>query len=147
MKKGGIYNAELAKAIGKMGHGDIILIGDVGCPFPRHEMTTCVDLAVSDGVPKVTDVMKAVLEELVVESYIVSEETKEISPEKYAEFKSILEEEENKGNALEEKTIPHPEMKDLWLNGALKGEEVKVFVRTGERCPFCYIALVAGVDF
>lgn len=147
MKKGGIYNAELAKAVGRMGHGDIILIGDVGCPFPRHEMTTCVDLAVSDGVPKVTDVMKAVLEELVVESYIVSEETKEISPEKYAELKSILEKEENKGNALAEKTIPHMEMKDLWLNGALKGEEVKVFVRTGERCPYCYIALEAGVDF
>lgn len=147
MKKGGIYNAELAKAIGKMGHGDIILIGDVGCPFPRHEMTTCVDLAVSDGVPKVTEVMKAVLEELVVESYIVSEDTKQISPEKYEEFRSILEKEDNKGNALEEKTIPHMEMKDLWLNGALKGEEVKVFVRTGERCPYCYIALVAGVDF
>ncbi len=147
MKKGGIYNAELAKAIGKMGHGDMILIGDVGCPFPRHEMTTCVDLAVSDGVPKVTDVMKAVLEELVVEGYIVSEETKKISPAKYEEFKEILSKEKNKGNDLVETTIPHPEMKDLWLNGALKGEEVKVFVRTGERCPYCYIALVAGVDF
>lgn len=147
MKKGGIYNAELAKAIGKMGHGDIILIGDVGCPFPRHEMTTCVDLAVSDGVPKVTDVLKAVLEELVVEGYIVSEETKEISPAKYEEFKEILSKEKNKGNDLVETTIPHPEMKDLWLNGALKGEEVKVFVRTGERCPYCYVALVAGVDF
>lgn len=147
MKKGGIYNVELAKAVGRMGHGDMILIGDVGCPFPRHTMTTCVDLAVSDGVPKVTDVMKAVLEELVVESYIVSQETKEISPETYEEFKGILEKETNKGNALAEKTIPHPEMKDLWLNGGLNGEEVKVFVRTGERCPYCYIILVAGVDF
>ena len=34
MKKSGIYNSELAKAVSKMGHGDIILIGDVGCPFP-----------------------------------------------------------------------------------------------------------------
>ncbi len=147
MKKGGIYNTELAKAVGRMGHGDMILIGDVGCPFPRHTMTACVDLAVSDGVPKVTDVMKAVLEELVVESFIVSQETKEISPETYEEFKGILEKETNKGNALAEKTIPHPEMKDLWLNGGLNGEEVKVFVRTGERCPYCYIILVAGVDF
>ena len=147
MKKGGIYNTELAKAVGRMGHGDMILIGDVGCAFPRHTMTACVDLAVSDGVPKVTDVMKAVLEELVVESFIVSQETKEISPETYEEFKGILEKETNKGNALAEKTIPHPEMKDLWLNGGLNGEEVKVFVRTGERCPYCYIILVAGVDF
>ncbi len=147
MKKSGIYNSELAKAVSKMGHGDIILIGDVGCPFPRHDMTTCVDLAVCEGVPKVTDVVKAVLSELVVESYIVTEETKSVSPQVYEEFKTILSKENNKGNALVEKCIPHVDMKNLWLNGALNGEEVKVFVRTGERCPFCYIALVAGVDF
>lgn len=147
MKKGGIYNSKLSEVIGKMGHGDIILIGDVGCPFPRHEMTTSIDLAVSDGVPKVTDVVKAVLEELVVEQYIVSEETKMISPEKYNEFKEIMDLETNKGNPLLENTIPHIEMKNLWLNGSLEGKEVKAFVRTGERCPYCYIALVAGVDF
>ena len=137
MKKSGIYNSELAKAVSKMGHGDIILIGDVGCPFPRHDMTTCVDLAVCEGVPKVTDVVKAVLSELVVESYIVTEETKSVSPQVYEEFKSILSKEDNKGNVLVEKCIPHVDMKNLWLNGALNGEEVKVFVRTGERCPFC----------
>ena len=147
MKKYGIYNSELAKAVSKMGHGDIILIGDVGCPFPRHDMTTCVDLAVCEGVPKVTEVVKAVLSELVVESYIVTEETKSVSPQVYEEFKAILSKENNKGNALVEKCIPHVDMKNLWLNGALNGEEVKVLVRTGERCPFCYIALVAGVDF
>ena len=147
MKKAGIYNAELIKAISKMGHGDIILIGDVGCPFPRHEMTTCIDLAVCEGVPKVSDVLKAVLSELVVESYIVTDETKSVSPSVYQEFQAILSKEKNKGNELVEKCIPHVKMKDLWLNGALRGEEVKVFVRTGERCPYCYIALVAGVDF
>lgn len=147
MKKNGIYNAKLSEVVGKMGHGDIILIGDVGCPFPRHDMTTCIDLAVTDGVPKVTDVVKAVLEELVIEGYIVSEETKQVSPEKYQEFKNILDLEKNKGNAMNEETIPHMEMKNLWLNGSLEGKEVKAFVRTGERCPYCYNALVAGVDF
>lgn len=147
MKKSGILNSELSKAVGKMGHGDIILIGDVGCPFPRHEMTTCIDLAVTDGVPKVTDVLKTVLDELVVEEYIVSEETKSVSPAVYEEFKGILAQYDNKGNALKETTVEHLKMKNLWLNGALEGEEVKVFVRTGERVPFCYIALVAGVDF
>lgn len=147
MKKSGILNSELSKAVGKMGHGDIILIGDVGCPFPRHDMTTCIDLAVTDGVPKVTDVLKTVLDELVVEEYIVSEETKSVSPAVYEEFKGILSQYDNKGNALKETTVEHLKMKNLWLNGALEGEEVKVFVRTGERVPFCYIALVAGVDF
>ena len=38
MKKNGIYNAKLSEVVGKMGHGDIILIGDVGCPFPRQRV-------------------------------------------------------------------------------------------------------------
>lgn len=147
MKKSGIYNAQLAQAIAKMGHGDIILIGDVGCPFPRHEMTTCIDLAICEGVPKVAEVLEAVLKELVIESYIVTDETKKVSPHAYKQFREILDKENNKGNPLVEKTIPHVKMKDLWLNGGLRGDEVKVFVRTGERCPYCYIALEAGVDF
>lgn len=147
MKKNGIYHSELSKVIGKLGHGDIVLIGDVGCPFPRHDYTACIDLAVSDGIPKVSDVLKAVLSELVIETYIVADETKSVSPKVYEEFKVILDQENNKGNKLLEKTIPHVEMKDLWLNGGLRGEEVKLFIRTGERCPYSYIALVAGVNF
>jgi D-ribose pyranase len=147
MKRTGILNAELSKAVAAMGHGDIILIGDVGCPWPRHEMTKVVDLAITDGIPKVCDVVKVVLQELEVESYIVAHETKEISPKTYDEFKKIISQFKNKGNELKEKEIQHPNMKDLWLNGALNGEEVKVFVRCGERTPYCYIALVAGVDF
>lgn len=147
MKRTGILHGELSKAVGTMGHGDMILIGDVGCPFPRHEMTACIDLAVTDGVPKVRDVLKVVLQELETESYIVSEETKKISPQIYEEFKDILAGFQSKGNPLTEKTIPHEEMKHLWLNGALEGKEVKVFVRTGQRVPYCYIALEAGVDF
>lgn len=147
MKKKGILNIALSEAIAKMGHGDMILIGDVGCPFPRHELTAKIDLALTDGIPKVADVLKVVLEELVVESYIVSQETKDVNPVHYKEFTDIISAFDNKGNALPEKTIPHSEYKDLWLNGALRGEEVKVFVRTGERSPYAYIILVAGVDF
>lgn len=147
MKKSGILNSKLSEAVAKMGHGDIILIGDVGCPFPRHNMTTVVDLAVTDGVPKVIEVLKTVLDELEVESYIVSQETKDISPNKYEEFKNLIANYKNKGNPLNEKVLPHPEMKNMWLNGALEGQEVKVFVRCGERVPYCYIALEAGVDF
>ncbi|MGD1816320.1 MAG: D-ribose pyranase [Pleomorphochaeta sp.] len=147
MKKDGIQNIALLNAISRMGHGDMILIGDVGCPFPRHDMTTCVDLAVTKDIPKVEDVLKAVLDELVVESYIVSEETKSVNPGHYETFTNIIKNYDNKGNALSEKTIAHDEMKDLWLNGALNGKEVKTFVRTGEQSPFSYIVLVAGVNF
>lgn len=147
MKRKSIFNIELSKEVAKLGHGDMILIGDVGCPFPRHELTKSIDLAVTDGIPMVTDVLEIVLEELVVESYIVSEETKSVSPDTYKEFTNILSKFKNKENDLIETTIKHDKMKDLWLNGALNGEEMKLFVRTGERTPYSYIILVAGVDF
>ncbi len=147
MKKSGIQNIALLNAIARMGHGDMILIGDIGCPFPRHEMTQCVDLAVVKDIPKVEDVLKAVLEELVVESYIVSEETKTVNPDHYKTFTEIIKNFDNKGNALVENTIAHDDMKNLWLNGALEGKEVKTFVRTGEHSPYSYIILVAGVNF
>ena len=147
MKKSGILHAELSKAVARMGHGDIIVIGDIGVPFPRHEMTTCIDLAITKGVPKVTDVLKVVLEELVCEEYIVAQETKDISPDVYADFKSIIDKHGNDSNELKERVLPHIDIKDLWLNGSFKGEEVKVFVRAGDHIPYCYIALAAGVSF
>ena len=53
----------------------------------------------------------------------------------------------NKGNDIIEENIPHPEFKDLVLNGSLQGKEVKVFVKTGEFTPYANIILVSGVDF
>ena len=147
MKQSGIQNSKLSELVARMGHGDMILIGDVGCPFPAHEMTTVIDLAVSAGVPTVEDVLKAVMSELVVESYIVSEETKMNNPEHYAAFTSIIKQHKNKGNDIVEKTMPHFPVKNLWLTGALHEEQMKGFVRTGERSPYAYIVLVAGVDF
>ncbi len=147
MRKKGIQNIALLDAISKMGHGDMILIGDIGCPFPRHDLTKCVDLAVINNIPKVEEVLDAVLDDLVVESYIVSEETKTVNPDHYKTFKKIISKYDNKGNDLIEKTIKHDDMKNLWLNGALEGKEVKTFVRTGELSPYSYIILVAGVNF
>lgn len=147
MKRTGIQNRKLSEMVAKMGHGDMILIGDLGCPFPAHDQTEVIDLAVSDGIPKVEEVLAAVMSELVVESYIVSEETKQCNPEHYKTFTDIINAYDNKGNAIEEKVLPHFPVKDLWLRGALKGEQVKAFVRTGERSPYAYIILVAGVDF
>lgn len=147
MKRTGIQNRKLSEMVAKMGHGDMILIGDVGCPFPAHDLTEVIDLAVSDGIPKVEEVLAAVMSELVVESYIVSKETKENNPEHYKTFTDIIHSYDNKGNKIGEKVMDHFPVKDLWLTGALNNEQMKAFVRTGERSPYAYIILVAGVDF
>lgn len=147
MKNGKCYNSMLSEAISKMGHGDIILIGDAGCAWPRHGQTKVIDLALCDGIPSVTDVLKVIMSELVVEGYMIPEEMKAQSPLQYQKYREILDREENKGNKLYEKVLPHTEFKDIWLNGGREKEQMNVFVRTGERCPYGYVALIAGVDF
>lgn len=147
MKTKGILHNELAKAIAKVGHGDMIVITDRGFPFPRHGMTECIDVSVGRGIPGVVDVLKTILEELEIEKVVIADETKTISPEIYKKFKEIINPIRNKGNKIEEENIPHPEFKDLVLNGSLERKEIKVFVKSGEFTPYANIILVSGVDF
>lgn len=121
----------------------MILIGDAGCAFPERETVAVIDLAVCEGVPLVADVLRAVLDELVVESYILAEESLGASPGAVKKLETVLSGYRNKSQSLIRKTLPHAELKRLWLGG----EQMKAFVRTGEYTPWGYIMLVAGVSF
>jgi D-ribose pyranase len=147
MKKSGVLHNELAQFVALMGHGDMLVIGDRGLPFPRHEYTTCIDLSIGRDLPRVVDVLKVVLQELEIERVIIANETKTVSPRAYQEFTQVLSGVKNKGNAIVEENIPHSEFKDMALNGALAGKEVKGFVRCGEFTSFANIILVSGVNF
>jgi len=147
MKRGGILNSGLSAAVSKLGHGDMILIGDVGCAFPEKETIEVIDLAVSNGIPLVVDVLRTVLEELVVESYILAEESlttnADASLDNVRKLENLLAKFPNMNGPITRKILPHADIKRLWLGG----EQMKVFVRTGEHTPWGYIMLVAGVSF
>ncbi len=147
MKTKGILHNDLAQAVAKMGHGDMLVLADRGFPFPRHEMTQSIDVSVGRNLPKVVDVLRIILEELEIEEVIIADESKSISPKTYAAFCEILSKKRNKGNTIIETNIPHAEFKDMVLNGGLERKEVKVFVKTGEFTPYANIILVSGVDF
>lgn len=147
MKTKGILHNDLAREVARLGHGDMLVITDRGFPFPRHEKTICIDVSVGRDLPRFVDVVKVVLEELEIEKVIIADETKSVSPEIYSQLKEIVSQIKNKGNDIVEENIPHPEFKDLVLNGSLQGKEVKVFVKTGEFTPYANIILVSGVDF
>ena len=155
MKTKGILNPQLAELVAEMGHGDILLIADRGIPFPQHDQTVCIDLSIKEGMPTVKDIMEVVLSELEIESVIIAEETKEVSPQVYQEFKEILDKIDNKGNPIREENIRHIDFKNIFLTGQpvhpdaidLTGREVKGIVRTGQFTPYAYIMLVAGVNF
>jgi len=147
MKTQGILHNDLARLIARLGHGDMLAVTDRGFPFPRHQYTECIDLSIGRNLPKVVDVVEIILQELEIEKVIIANETKTVSPSIYDKFKFILSKKKNKGNAIFEENIPHIEFKNLVLNGALEGKEVKGFVKTGEFTPYANIILISGVDF
>ena len=49
MRRGGIINANLAGAMGRLGHTDLVVVCDAGLPIPS--VPAVVDLAFRFGVP------------------------------------------------------------------------------------------------
>lgn len=49
MKKTCLLNNSISSVISKMGHTDIIAIGDCGLPIPKE--TKRIDLALTKGIP------------------------------------------------------------------------------------------------
>ncbi len=147
MKKGGVLHTELLRVISDMGHGNMLFIVDRGFPFPVHDLTKKVDVAVGCNVPRFLEVLKLVLEELEIEKAIIANETETVSPQVYKEMIEVFNGVKNKGNPVIIEKIPHEKFKHLGLRGAEEGEEIKAIVRTGEFTPYSNVILVSGVPF
>ncbi len=129
MKRGGIINGQLAAALARLGHTDLIVICDAGLPIlPGPEV---VDLAFAFGIPDFETVLRVLLEELVVEASIVAEEVRQANPHSHKLLTSCLPEPE---------FVPHDEFKRLV--GA-----ARLVVRTGEATPYSNVILRCGVPF
>ena len=124
MKKSGVLHVELAAAIARLGHGDLLVIGDAGLPVPPG--VPCIDLAVTLGVPGMLEVLDAVLSEMCVEHAFRAFEAAEI------------------GAAIDARVscevLPHNAFKD-------RSAKAVALVRTGEATPYANVGLVAGVVF
>ena len=127
MKRTGILNADLNAALSRLGHGDIVLVGDCGMPAPAG--VPVIDLALVHGVPRFEQVLDALLAELVVERCVAAEEAKgTVAQEWLSERFTDIE------------YIGHGDLKRL-------SGSARVFVRTGEATAFANAALVCGVPF
>ncbi len=131
MKKTGILNAQLAGYIAGLGHKEQFLIGDAGMPVPKG--IPIVDLVLCGGIPSFQQVVDAVLEETVVEGYIVAKEMQQENPRMARYLHSKL-------AWLPVQEVPHTELK-------LQTENVKFAIRTGEFTPYSNVILQAGVAF
>jgi len=131
MKKTPLLHAELSGLIARLGHGDLLVIGDAGLPIPAGPQR--IDLAVTANLPRFIDVVAVVLTELQTESAIIAQELPLCNQAVEAALRTQL-------GAIPISMIPHDEFKTLCA-------KARAIVRTGECSPYANVILRAGVVF
>ena len=124
-----ILNPELLGRLAALGHGDRVVIADAGLPIPADVPT--IDLSLVEGLPSFAQVLRVVLEALVVESATYAREADESRSE--PKVGELL-------GSVTSTTVSHEELKQLTQSASF-------VMRTGEFTPFMNICLVAGVPF
>ena len=131
MKRTTLLHAELSEVIARLGHGDLLVIGDAGLPIPDGPRR--IDLAVSANVPRFHDVLAAVLAEMQVESALIADEFAPANADVHAQLMRQL-------GRTPVAAVSHEQFKAL-TRGA------RAIVRTGEFSPYANVILRAGVVF
>ena len=128
MKKTGIFNVQLMMELTKLRHMDQFVICDAGFPVPKD--ANVVDVSLIAGVPSFMLVLKAVLNELIVEDCTIFDSMKEYNRETYDELQKIFVKQDKKEVSMEE-------FIELSANA-------KLFIRTGELKPASNILLTSA---
>ncbi|WP_311777296.1 D-ribose pyranase [Trueperella abortisuis] len=128
MKKAGLLNPELNRAIARLGHTDTFVVADCGLPVPAN--VPLIDLALVFGIPRFADVLGAVLVEVVVEGFTIASEARQ-------DVRNLLAQRVPEAGIAE---VPHEEFKRLVADAAF-------VVRTGETTPFANVLVHCGVPF
>lgn len=131
MKKDRILNPNILSEIAALGHTEYLCIADCGLPIPKGVKT--VDVSVKAGIPKFMELLEAVNDELVIESFIVASEIDSINPKLMKDIENTLE-------GLPAKKVSHEDFKKLV-------EKAKCVIRTGETSSYANVLLIGGVNF
>ncbi len=131
MKKRGILQNELSRVIATLGHTDSLVIADAGLPIPPD--VERIDLAVTGGIPKFLDVLRAVLDDVQVERAVIAREMRDTSPALHRELTALL-------GSIPLEEVSHEELKQLT-------HRARAVVRTGEFTPYANVVLFSGVVF
>lgn len=131
MKRTALLHAEISDTIARLGHGDLLVIGDAGLPIPPGPRR--IDLALSANIPRFIDVLRVVLGEMQVEAAILANEIDERNPVLRGQILTLLPD-----APIEQ--ISHEDFKALTARS-------RAMIRTGEFSPYANIILRAGVVF
>jgi len=131
MKRTRLLHAELSEVIARLGHGDLLVIGDAGLPIPEGPRR--IDLALTANVPRFHEVLAAVLSEMAVESAVIADELAPNNPAVHAELCRQL-------GQIPMSTTSHEDFKVATITA-------RAIVRSGEFSPYANVILRAGVVF
>jgi D-ribose pyranase len=129
MKEIGMLNGAIDAALTRQGHMDRMMVVDAGFPCPDH--VELIDIALSEGVPGVLDVLAELRKYHSVEKIVMAKETKEHNPTHFGKVAKAF------GEGVEVEVIPHTELKE-------RSHDVKTIVRTGDFTAWGNVLLVSG---
>lgn len=128
MKRGGVLHPQLNRILAETGHTDMLTICDRGFPVPLG--VERVDLALTDDLPAVTDALRAIAGDFVIDCIIITEEMQAFSPERVALLKQLMPD-------VRWKVLPHVQFKQLCT-------ESRAIIRTGDTTPYANLIIVSG---
>ena len=138
LKRTQLLNRHLSQLVAELGHLDEITIADAGLPVPHG--IRVIDLAISPGEPRMTTVLRALGEELIVEGAIIADQAKDTNASAILNDALKLFMCSNGVKPLSPKPMEHEEFKK-------RVSHSKAVIRTGEITPYCNIILRSGVAF
>lgn len=124
-----MINGQIDSALNRQGHMDLMMVVDAGFPCPDH--VELIDIALSEGVPGVLDVLAELRKVHSVEKIVIAAETKAHNPTYFRRVCKAF------GQGVEIDVIPHTELKQ-------RSHEVKTIVRTGDFTAWANVMLVSG---
>lgn len=131
MKRDGLLNPAILQSVAALGHTEYFAIGDCGLPVPKD--VKVIDVSVTAGIPRFSEVLRTVCSELVFECVIMAEEIQKANPETLKQIREIT-------GDVPSTFISHEEFKKLL-------PRCKCVIRTGETTSYANIILVGGVNF
>lgn len=129
MNETGIVNRDIAAALSKQGHGDLMMVVDAGFAIPQG--VEVIDISLSENIPMVIDVLAELRKFFSVEKLIIARQTKDVSP---TLFRKIS---ESFGENMEVEIIDHSVLKKI-------SRDVKTVIRTGDFTAFGNVIIVSG---
>ena len=129
MKEVGMINGHIDSALTRQGHMDLMMVVDAGFPCPDE--VELIDIALSEGVPQILDVLAELRKVHSVEKIVMAQETRDHNPAYFAKVAKSF------GDKVEIEVIPHTELKE-------RSHNVKTIIRTGDFTAWGNVMLVSG---